>query len=100
MKRNKEAEWSKEQNRDKGKEKYKLTIIYLNKVGAKSSYQNFLFNANCTFYRHTWYVFTRLISLVCFPNSLVSQERGTWDWPKRCYLPVRNNLRTFFGRYG
>jgi hypothetical protein len=52
--------------------------------------------ANCTLYRHTWYVFRRLISFGCLPNLLVSQERGTWDSTKCCYLSVRNNLSIFF----
>jgi hypothetical protein len=52
--------------------------------------------ANCTLYRHTWYVFRRLISFGCLPNLLVSQERGTWDSTKCCYLSVTNNLSIYF----
>jgi hypothetical protein len=54
-----------------------------------------LLTANCTFYRHIWYAFARLITLVCLSNLLVSQKRGTWYSSTSCYLLVRNNLKRF-----
>jgi hypothetical protein len=77
----------------KKKEKEKYRFIHLKKVGAIRSSHSILLllTANCTLYRHTWYVFIRLISLGCLPNLPVSQERGTWDLTKCCYLSVRNN---------